>query len=164
MSYSLIFWLALGLAVSAGLMAGVFVTFSDFVMRGLHAAAPAGGIESMQMINRVIYRSIFMVLFMGLAVISAGVVIYGLVFGFGAATTPLVLGGLVYVVGVFLVTGIFNVPMNNTLDGLDPHSVAAAHFWEEYNNRWVLWNHVRSIASTLTAALFVVGVVQLGNA
>lgn len=163
MTYSVIFWLALGLAVSAGLIAGVFATFSDFVMRGLHASAAAGGIESMQMINRVIYRSLFMVLFIGLALVSVGIVFYGLIFGFGSATVPLVLGGLVYVIGVFLVTGFFNVPMNNKLDGLDPNSTVAAHYWDQYVRNWVRWNHVRSIASTMTAALFIVGVVQLGN-
>ena len=40
----------------------VFLTFSDFVMKSLFASQPATGTEAMQIINRKVYHSIFMVL------------------------------------------------------------------------------------------------------
>ena len=40
-------WLFAAASVAAGLVAGVFLTFSDFVMRSLGAAAPAAGMEAM---------------------------------------------------------------------------------------------------------------------
>ena len=60
MQYS---WVVAGLVattVATGLVAGVFLTFSDFVMRSLRAAEPAAGMDAMQWINRVVYRSVFM--------------------------------------------------------------------------------------------------------
>lgn len=41
--------------VAYGLVAGVFLTFSDFVMRSLGAVTPASGIAAIQSINRRVY-------------------------------------------------------------------------------------------------------------
>ena len=57
-------------AVACALVAGVFLTFSDFVMRSLAGAKTAAGIESMQVINREVYRSVFIVLLLGMAAVS----------------------------------------------------------------------------------------------
>ena len=56
--------------IAYALVAGVFLTFSDFVMRSLAATQPAGGIEAMQLINRKVFRTLFMVLLIGMAVVS----------------------------------------------------------------------------------------------
>ena len=56
-------FLATQLAVIAtGLVAGVFLTFSDFVMRSLSASEAIAGAEAMQEINRKVYGSIFLTL------------------------------------------------------------------------------------------------------
>ncbi|MBN35194.1 MAG: hypothetical protein CMM46_10550 [Rhodospirillaceae bacterium] len=49
-------------ALAGGLVAGLFLIFSDFMMRALRLATPAAGIEVMQTLNREIYRSATMVL------------------------------------------------------------------------------------------------------
>ena len=54
--------------IAFALVAGVFLTFSDFVMRSLAATQPAGGIEAMQQINRKVFRTLFMVLLIGMAI------------------------------------------------------------------------------------------------
>ena len=59
-------WGLIALAMATGLVAGVFLTFSDFVMKSLFAAEPAAGTEAMQIINRKVYNSIFMVLLIGM--------------------------------------------------------------------------------------------------
>ena len=43
------------------LIAGVFLSFSDFIMRGLAQAAGTEGPAAMVGINRTVYHSIFMV-------------------------------------------------------------------------------------------------------
>ena len=53
------------------LVAGVFLAFSDFVMRSLSDASPRAGIEAMQIINRKVYSSVFLVWLLGLAPVSA---------------------------------------------------------------------------------------------
>ena len=43
MEPQIILWVLMVLALAAALVAGVFLTFSDFVMPSLFAAAPAAG-------------------------------------------------------------------------------------------------------------------------
>jgi uncharacterized membrane protein len=59
---------------------------------------------------------------------------------------------LFYVVGTFLVTTAFNVPMNNRLARLDPASPEAATYWPVYVRDWSKWNHVRTVAPLVSSA------------
>ena len=43
--------------------------------------------------------------------------------------------GTLYVVGVFVETMVVNVPMNNTLDAVDPASDEGASYWRTYLRR-----------------------------
>jgi hypothetical protein len=57
------------------LLGGVFLAFSDFIMRSLSLTGGTGGVEAMQVINREVFRWVFMVLFLGMA--AASLVIAG---------------------------------------------------------------------------------------
>ena len=59
-----------GAILAYALLAGVFLAFSDFIMRALSRTSGIGGPEAMQLINREVFRWIFMTLFMGMAVVS----------------------------------------------------------------------------------------------
>ncbi|MGB0752441.1 MAG: hypothetical protein ACPGQI_10815, partial [Gammaproteobacteria bacterium] len=59
---NLIAWLV---AVSSGLMAGTYFAFSSFIMQSLKALDGLDGIRTMNSINKVILRSMFMPLFFG---------------------------------------------------------------------------------------------------
>ena len=59
-------------------------------------------------------------------------------------------------VGVFVETMVVNVPMNNTLDAVDPASDEGAAYWRTYLRRWTAWNHVRALAGTAASAMLVV--------
>ena len=61
------------------LIGGVFLAFSDFIMRSLARTSGTGGVEAMQVINREVFRWVFMVLFIGLAPFSIGLALYGLI-------------------------------------------------------------------------------------
>ncbi len=67
----------------------------------------------------------------------------------------LAVGGVLYVLGMFVVTMIFNVPLNNALAATALDSVDAAAMWQRYMTEWVPWNHVRSIACTASLACFI---------
>lgn len=139
--------------LSAGLVAGVFLTFSDFIMRSLGRAEGVAGIEAMQVINREIYRSWFVALLMGLSVVSIGFVGLGLWIG-GAVGGWMGLGGAAYVLGVMVVTGRANVPMNHRLDQGDKHRPETQAFWRHYLRRWTRWNHLRTVASVVSAGAY----------
>jgi uncharacterized membrane protein len=64
-------------------------------------------------------------------------------------------GGALYVIGMFVCTAVFNVPLNNALAAVDPNSVEAASLWARYLTDWTLWNHVRTMSSTAACALFI---------
>lgn len=153
--------LAVGLA--SAMVAGVFQAFSDFVMRGLILADPAGGIESMQHINRTVFRSAFMATFLALVPITVGFAAYG---GFrlgGPSQVLLAVAAATYVITVFGVTVVGNVPMNEHLDTLAYRSAEAAAYWSTYGRVWTWWNHVRTVGALVTAACFLLAAVDLAR-
>lgn len=151
--------LAVGLA--AALVGGVFQSFSDFVMRGLVLAAPAGGMESMQHINRTVFRSVFLASFLALVPVTIGFAIYAGLRLEGPARSLLLAAAVVYVLSVFVVTVGGNVPMNERLDGLE-HTAAEGHrYWAHYGRVWTWWNHVRTVGSVVTAVCYLLAAVSI---
>ena len=50
------FIVAQGAVLAYGLLGGVFLAFSDFIMRSLSLVGGYGGVEAMQVINREVFR------------------------------------------------------------------------------------------------------------
>jgi len=148
-----------GATLITALVAGIFLAFSDFIIRSLGAASPAAGMEAMQQINRKVYSSVFLVWLLGMVPVSAGLAAYALVYVTGPAQGWFVAGGAIYVTGTFLVTILGNVPMNRRLDAMVPHAEGTLDYWDSYATYWTLWNHLRSIASAAAAAAFLIGCV-----
>lgn len=118
------------IAVTAtGLMAGVFFAFSVAVMPGLADLPAADARAAMRRINVRIQNPVFLLLFLGTAVVCGIEVFQGRI-----------VGGLLYVVGCLLLTMVVNVPMNNRLERTDDA------YWPAYLRTWTLWNHVRAVA------------------
>ncbi len=140
---------ALGVAV----LGGVFLTFSDFVMRGLGQASGPAGMEAMQQINRTVYRSIFMVLFFGYAGLSVALIFWGLSTG----VLSVAFGGIAYLLGTMAVTIFGNVPMNKRLDRAE----GGLPYWDHYTVRWTFLNHLRSASCLLAAAGFMTGALAI---
>ena len=86
------------------LVGGVFLAFSDFIMRSLARTGGAGGVEAMQVINREVFRWVFMALLLGLAPVSLAGVVFGFLNLASPGGTLMVLAGLSYLVGCFGVT------------------------------------------------------------
>ncbi len=139
------------------LVAGVFLAFSDFVMRSLSDASPRAGIESMQLINRKVYSSVVLVWLLGLVPVSAILSAYAWAFVQGPAQAWFVAGGVFYFVGTFMVTMLGNVPMNRRLDTMATDVAATQIYWISYATFWTMWNHVRTVASALAAGSFLIG-------
>ena len=147
------------------LVGGVFLAFSDFIMRALSVTSGHGGAEAMQAINREVFRWVFMTLFLGLAAISLVLSIYAVVSLTGPSATLIAAAGLVYLVGCFGVTVVFNVPMNDALAGKDLSQQSTHAYWSgTYLPRWTFWNTVRTIACGLSAALLLFGLTSLAQA
>lgn len=149
------------LGLSSAMVAGVFQSFSDFVMQGLVRATPAGGIEAMQQLNRTVFRSVFLATFLALVPASIAYATYAFLNMYGLAQRLIVVASLVYVITVFLVTMRGNVPLNERLDKMDHTSAEAADFWQTYGRVWTHWNTVRTIGSTVTAVCYLFAAVVI---
>lgn len=144
-------------AVFTGLIAGIFLAFSDFIMKALKEATPAGGMEAMQVINRKVYGSLFLNLLFANTVLVIAIASNTLIFGRGPATVWIVAGAAIYIVGVMLVTVICNVPMNKQLDALDFNAEDGIAYWRGYQVRWTWWNHLRALASVVSTLCLIIG-------
>lgn len=161
MTYEWPLYLSLFLALWSAVIGGVFSAFSEFVMGGLLRAAPAGGIESMQHINRTVLKTQFVVGIISIAVFSVAFAFYAMTVFNGPARVTLILAAVVYMPSVFFMTMFGNVPMNKKLETLDHRSVEAETYWAEYGRVWTRLNHVRTLGSILTAGLYIVAAIIL---
>ena len=147
--------------IACGLVSGVFLTFSDFVMKSLAAADPAGGVQSMQIINRKVYKTVFMALLLGMSFASPLFAGYAYFYVSGPAAIFIMTGSAIYFVGVFIVSLLFNVPMNKRLDVMDYNAKDTHTYWQTYVPVWSFWNYIRSISSAGAAGCFLVACVWL---
>ena len=146
------------------LVAGVFLAFSDFIMRSLARTGGTGGIDAMQVINREVFRWVFMALLLGLAPVSLVLVGYSVISLDGATGMVITLAGLTYLIGCFGVTIAFNVPMNQALAKMDLSSSTTHDYWTNtYLPRWTFWNTVRTAACAGSSALMLVGLLWIAE-
>lgn len=148
-------WLTLTTALACGLMGGVFFAFSSFVMPALGRVPVAEGIRAMQRINIDVYHWTFMGAFMATPIACIATAAEAHRSASPAAATYAVVGCVVYVLGNFAVTAAGNVPLNKALAAVDADTLDAAQQWSHYLVRWTRWNHVRTAASVIAAASFV---------
>jgi len=145
--------LTMGAGIALAALGGVFLAFSDFIMRSLARSSGPGGMEAMQMINKVIMRSVFMVLFIGLAIAMLATIVAAALYLSGPAQVLVITGAVLYVFGVFGSTAAVNVPLNNRLDAHDAASVAGQAFWTQtYLPKWTRWNSLRAVNCFAAAA------------
>lgn len=148
--------LTVATALGAGLVAGVFFTFSTFVMKALARLTPAQGIAAMQAINVAAVTPAFMLVLFGSGLGAIGLAIGAVPdLGEGAATLRLI-GGLLYVLGPVGLTITYHVPRNDRLATLEPNSTGAAAHWAGYVTRWTAMNHLRTLSALVTAGLLTV--------
>jgi uncharacterized membrane protein len=151
-----LFALSVGAAVGCGLIGGLVFAFSSFVMSAL-IRQPAGcGIRTMQAINVGILNPLFLSAFLGTAVASAALLATSLSSPASRGDALLSAGAALYLVGVVGITALVNVPLNNSLEGLDAASSEAARFWPTYVRRWTRWNHVRTVCALLASVLLTI--------
>jgi uncharacterized membrane protein len=154
MSQNLTLAICLLLGLWTALEGGVFKAFSEFIMRSLLQAEPAGGIESMQRINVVVLRTEFVFAILALAPVTLVFAGYAMLTLEGPACIAIVAAALVYVSCVFLMTLLGNVPMNEKLAKMDYRSAEAADYWQEYGQKWTRLNHFRTWGCVIASGLY----------
>ncbi|HEU0185786.1 MAG TPA: anthrone oxygenase family protein [Blastocatellia bacterium] len=153
------FALTLVAALGCGLVGGAFFAFSTFVMSALARLPAAQGIAAMQSVNVTIINPLCGVVFLGTAATCVLLAVSLLLRRHEPGAAYILAGSLLYLVGVILVTGLFNVPRNNALAAVNPSSAEGAKLWTDYLSGWTAWNHVRTVASLAAAALLIIALV-----
>lgn len=149
------FVLTLCAALGCGLVAGVFFGFSAFIMKAFARLPPAEGMAAMQSVNVAVLNPLFLGVFVGTAALCAVAAVLSLLRWNDPGAAWLLAGALLYLVGCFLVTMVFNVPRNEALAKIAPTDSGAA-LWAGYLSSWTAWNHVRTAASLAAAAAFTI--------
>jgi uncharacterized membrane protein len=148
------FYLTFLAAVSSGMVAGVLFAFSAFVMKALMRIQAAQGIAAMQSINITVQSLLCSLLFFGTGLISLFLLILSLLRWEEPGAIYLLAGSLCYLFGGLLVTGAFNVPLNNKLAAVQPDHADGQKFWRTFTADWLPWNHVRTVACILTSVSY----------
>jgi uncharacterized membrane protein len=133
--------------LGTGVIAGTFFVFSFAVMSALKALPPNEGMAAMRSINIVIQNPIFLGIFMGTALVSLILAVMAVIDRTTPSSYYILAGAALYVIGSFVLTIVFNVPLNN---GLEAGTVA----WADYHGPWTLWNHIRTAASLASTCAF----------
>jgi len=142
-------------ALGSGLMAGLFFVFSAFMMSALARLGAPQGIAAMQSVNVTILNPLFLTVFMGTALLSLITGIAAIWNWSAEGSGWLLAGSLLYLIGIIVVTMVFNVPLNDALASVDPASGEGAALWARYLDVWVKWNHVRTVAGVGALACFI---------
>ncbi|ARS40033.1 hypothetical protein CA265_10390 [Sphingobacteriaceae bacterium GW460-11-11-14-LB5] len=150
--------------VSTALIGGLFYAYSCSVIPGLARLSDASFLQAMQSINRAILNPLFFISFMGTLVILPISVWF-------FREQPMVFylllaASLLYFGGVFLVTIIGNVPLNNLLDGanLDQlHATELTALRQKFEPDWNLFHRIRTIASFICIVLVAYAVILSRN-
>jgi uncharacterized membrane protein len=143
------------LTIGSAIIAGFFLTFSDFLMRSLHLSKNSAGIEVMQVINIEVWKSIIMGMMWSLLALGLAAWIYSSFFHPGPETVFVDLGTGSYFLGVLVISYVFNIPMNNQLDEVEFDEPKAAEYWQgQYVPKWTFWNGWRAAACTGASLCF----------
>jgi uncharacterized membrane protein len=151
-------WLEILLLVTAttgaGLVGGIFFAFSNFVMKALAQAPTREGAEAMQRINVTVLNPLFFAVLFGTGVIAL-IVAVGTPNVWDAPGAVLSrIAAAFYLFGTLGVTIVRNVPLNEKLAVTSLTDATLSSTWTHYLEAWTWWNHVRTIAALLAAALF----------
>ncbi|MGS2761779.1 anthrone oxygenase family protein [Sinomicrobium sp. M5D2P9] len=153
MVFSEIVLILAGLATA--LMAGLFYAFSIAVNRGLQELGDKEFVKAMQLINLRILNPLFFLFFFGAPLLLLlATVLHGE--GGGKPFAFLLAATILYLIGVFGVTVVKNVPMNNKLAKFTPETASKEEISGvriAFEKPWTRWNHVRTVASCLTVIL-----------
>ncbi|WP_191600852.1 DUF1772 domain-containing protein [Marinomonas algicola] len=143
------------LMVITGIMAGIYFAFSVFIMKSLSQLPNIEGARAMNRINDVIIKTVFLPLFLGSTFWYAGLIIWSFVNWQSGQSTLIISASLVYIVGMFLITVIGNVPLNKKLKVSENDEKELSKTWPYYLQKWTQFNHLRTLSAMISLALLI---------
>ena len=142
-------------AIGSGLNAGIFYTFSTFVMDGLKRLPRHEGARAMQEINITAVRPPLMIAMFGTALVCVVAAVWAVVDWEAPASTYVLIGSIVFALSIVILTGTYHVPRNDALADLGADSEEGQEYWLRYQREWTRANHIRTLAPLASAVLFI---------
>jgi uncharacterized membrane protein len=147
-------------ALASAAAGGMMYVFSTFVMRGLDRTEPVEAITAMRGINAEANSNpAFLLAYFGAAMLAVAVGVYAVI-QLRQPGSWVVLVGAAFGILAAIITMVFNVPLNNHLDAVNPVGLSAADAareWQAYFTTWTNWNHVRTATSFIAAVSMLIG-------
>jgi uncharacterized membrane protein len=137
--------------IATGLTAGVLGLYAHTIMRGLGKTDDRTFVGAFQAIDRAIINPLFMLTFFGALVFSA-VAVAAHLRGDARSILPWILTATVLYLAAVVITMAINVPLNDAIkaagnpDQITNLAAVRANFHE---TRWIAWNLVRTVATTI---------------
>lgn len=145
--------------VLTGLMAGIFFTWSNAVKPGIGKLSDLEYLKALQSMNRVILNKVFKIVFGGAIIVVTMVP----VFNYNVFPKPafwlFVITLFIYWIGVFGVTLLGNIPLNELLDKTNLDSITLEEIKAlraSIETKWNNFNLIRALASVISFLLLVV--------
>ena len=140
-----------------GLLAGVFFTWSNAVVPGIGRLDDMGYLKAFQNMNRSILNPFFYLIFIG-PLLFAGISAY-----FNQSNSVvfrlIICAGIIYFTGVFLLTILGNIPLNEMLDKADLSNITsedAAFLRSKFEAKWNNFHLIRTIASVVSFIVLII--------
>jgi uncharacterized membrane protein len=146
--------------IFSGLVAGLLYGYSCSVNPGLKNLPDREYIHAMQSINTAIQNFVFFICFIGLLVLLPMSCWFTYKYDMGISFWFVLIATVIYFVGVFVVTGARNVPLNELLEHFDVGKATdkeVSAIREKFESSWVTWHTVRTIASIVSFGVLVAG-------
>ena len=141
-----------------GLTAGLCFTWGNAVTPGLSRLDDLGYLQAFQAMNRAIINPTFLIVFMGPTLLHIiNVFLFKNTSEFNLVL--IISAAVLYFFGLFLVTVLGNVPINEILDNTDLLTATAeelAGLREQFEVRWSRFHMVRTISASLSFILLII--------
>jgi len=149
-------------ATATGLISGLFYSYSCSVNPGLGNLPDANYIAAMQSINKAIINPFFMMSFLGTLVLLPLSTYYSYNASMMLRFYLLLAATILYAAGVFGVTMLGNVPLNDALEKVNLQAASPAEvraYRISFEGPWNYLHRIRSLASSGTLILVVLACV-----
>jgi uncharacterized membrane protein len=140
-------------------MAGIYFTFSVFIMKSFSQLPEKQGADAMNKINDVIVNTLFLPVFFLSTLWYAGLIVWSLTDWKEGESVLIIVAALIYIVGMFLITAFGNVPMNNQLKNVSDDEDQLVRYWRIYLRQWTRLNHVRTVSCMAACAFLCIALI-----
>ena len=143
-----------------GLMAGFFFSYTFSVNLGLQKLKDKEYLLAMQNINKEVLNPVFFSCFFGTLLFCIVSTLLSIDFS-SPKFYVILLSALLYIFGVFVITGLQNVPLNNQLESFAIESAneeALQKMRTLFEAPWNYWNNVRTISSIISFLLLLTSI------